>query len=257
VRDALQQQSEGTMQEYKSRVDNCKMQLQEQGVNSNLYWDMGENDWMTSDFVPLVPTSAISGEGVQDILWLLCKIAQEKLWQNLMYCANLQCTVLEVKAIDGLGMTVDVIVVNGVIREGDKVVLCSMDGPVVSEIRGLLTPPPSREMRVKADYEQYVRAPRGAPTTDASNAERAGANNRHQRRGAGGRASQQSPFRALAERQRPTPTPATRSGRAPTTDTNNAERAGEASQQPPSRALAERQRPTSATRIGRTCSERE
>jgi len=155
VRDALAQQTEGTMQEYKSRVENCKMQLQEQGVNSNIYWEMGENDWMSSDFVPLVPTSAISGEGVQDILWLLCKMAQEKMWKQLMYCANLQATVLEVKAIDGLGFTVDVIVVNGVIREGDKIVLCSMDGPVVTEIRGLLTPPPSREMRVKADYQHH------------------------------------------------------------------------------------------------------
>ena len=62
---------------------------------------------------------------------------------------------LEVKAIDGLGMTVDIIVVNGVLREGDKIVLCSMDGPVVSEIRGLLTPPPGREMRVKAEYMHH------------------------------------------------------------------------------------------------------
>lgn len=69
-----------------------------------------------------------------------------------MWHANLQCTVLEVKAIDGLGMTVDVLIVNGYLREGDRAVFCTLDGPVVAEIRGLLTPPPSREMRVKADY---------------------------------------------------------------------------------------------------------
>jgi len=152
IRDALKVQEEGTVQEFRSRADEAKVQLMEQGVNSNIYWEMGDDDWQSSDFVPLVPTSAISGEGVQDILLLLCRMAQEKLWRQLMWCGNLQCTVLEVKAIEGLGMTVDVIVVNGAIREGDKVVLCTMDGPVVSEIRGLLTPPPSREMRVKSDY---------------------------------------------------------------------------------------------------------
>jgi len=69
-----------------------------------------------------------------------------------MWCANLQATVLEVKAIDGLGMTVDVLCVNGYLNEGDKAVFCTLDGPVVTEIRGLLTPPPSREMRIKSEY---------------------------------------------------------------------------------------------------------
>ena len=152
IRDALKEQSEGTLQEFRSRSSDAKVQLQEQGVNSNIYWEMGDDDWTNSDFVPLVPTSAITGEGVQDILLLLCQIAQRKLWQQLMWCANLQCTVLEVKAIDGLGMTVDVLVVNGYLREGDKAVFCTLDGPIVAEIRGLLTPPPSREMRIKSEY---------------------------------------------------------------------------------------------------------
>lgn len=152
IRDALKEQSEGTVQEFRSRANDAKLQLAEQGVNSNIYWEMGDDDWTNSDFVPLVPTSAITGEGVQDILLLLCQIAQRKLWEQLMWCANLQCTVLEVKAIDGLGMTVDVLVVNGYLREGDRAVFCTLDGPIVAEIRGLLTPPPSREMRIKAEY---------------------------------------------------------------------------------------------------------
>ena len=152
IREALKEQPEGTMSEFRSRTTDAKVQLQEQGVNSNLYWEMGDDDWMNSDFVPLVPTSAVTGEGVQDILLLLCQMAQRKLWMQIMWCANLQCTVLEVKQIDGLGTTVDVLVVNGYLREGDKAVFCTLNGPIVTEIRGLLTPPPSREMRVKADY---------------------------------------------------------------------------------------------------------
>ena len=152
IREALKEQEEGTLSEFRSRTADAKLQLQEQGVNSNLYWEMGDDDWRTSDFVPLVPTSAVSGEGVQDVLMLLVQMSQKKLVDQLMWCANLQCTVLEVKAIDGLGMTVDVLVVNGHLREGDKAVFCTLDGPVVVEIRGLLTPPPSREMRVKSEY---------------------------------------------------------------------------------------------------------
>jgi translation initiation factor 5B len=152
IRDALKEQPEGTIQEFRSRTQDAKVQLMEQGVNSNLYWEMGDDDWENSDFIPLVPTSGVTGEGVQDVLLLLCQMAQKKIWRQIMWHANLQCTVLEVKAIDGLGMTVDVLVVNGYLNEGDKAVFCTLDGPIVTEIRGLLTPPPSREMRIKSEY---------------------------------------------------------------------------------------------------------
>lgn len=152
IRDALKEQPENTISEFRTRATNAKVELAEQGVNSNLYWEMGDDDWENSDFIPLVPTSAVTGEGVQDVLMLLCQMAQRKVWRQLMWHANLQATVLEVKAIDGLGMTVDVLVVNGTLKEGDKAVFCTLDGPVVTEIRGLLTPPPSREMRIKSEY---------------------------------------------------------------------------------------------------------
>jgi translation initiation factor 5B len=152
IREALKAQDDGTLSEFRDKAMAAKVQLQEEGVNSNIYWEMGEDDWSSSDFIPIVPTSAITGEGVQDVLLLLCQMGQRKLADQLMWHANLQATVLEVKAIDGLGMTVDVLIVNGHLQEGDKAVFCTLDGPIVTEIRGLLTPPPSREMRVKSEY---------------------------------------------------------------------------------------------------------
>ena len=137
---------------HTSRASNAKLQLQELGVNLNIYWEMGEDDWENSNFVPLIPTSAMTGESVHDILLLLCQILQRKLWRRLMWCTNLQCTVLEVKAINGLGMTVDLMVVNRYLREGDKAVFCTLDGPIVTKICGLLTPLPSWEMRIKSEY---------------------------------------------------------------------------------------------------------
>jgi translation initiation factor 5B len=72
IRDALKVQPEGTIQEFRSRASNAKLQLQELGVNLNIYWEMGEDDWENSNFVPLIPTSAMTGEGIHDILLLLC-----------------------------------------------------------------------------------------------------------------------------------------------------------------------------------------
>jgi len=40
----------------------------------------------------------------------------------------------------GLGTTVDCVLVNGKLREGDKVVLCGLGGPIVTRIKALKTP---------------------------------------------------------------------------------------------------------------------
>ena len=55
----------------------------------------------------------------------------------------------QVKALPGLGTTVDVILVNGTLHEGDQIILAGTEGPIVTQIRGLLMPQPMRELRVK------------------------------------------------------------------------------------------------------------
>lgn len=59
---------------------------------------------------------------------------------------------MEVKKIEGLGTTIDVILVNGRIKEGDRFVLSGFSGVITSQVRGLLTPQPLKELRVKSDY---------------------------------------------------------------------------------------------------------
>lgn len=83
---------------------------------------------------------------------LLVQLTQKLLSDQLLYVSTLQCTVLEVKVIEGLGTTIDCILVNGVLHEGDQIVLCGMNGPIVTNIRALLTPQPLKEMRIKVDF---------------------------------------------------------------------------------------------------------
>ena len=77
----------------------------------------------------------------------LINYAQYYLIKKLMFYNYLQCTVLEVKIIEGLGSTVDVVLLNGTLHEGDRIVVSTLDGPIITSVRALLTPPPNREMR--------------------------------------------------------------------------------------------------------------
>jgi translation initiation factor 5B len=86
---------------------------------------------------------------------LIVQLTQQLMSQKLMFSPYVQATILEVKAIDGLGTTIDVVLVNGELHEGDTIVICSMTGPIVTQIRALLTPPPLREMRIKSDYVHH------------------------------------------------------------------------------------------------------
>lgn len=141
-------QNKGVQNEFRDRLDKTKVAFAEQGFNSELYC---ENKSLAK-FVSLVPTSAHTGEGIPDMLKLLVSLTQERMTNKLMYLSEVECTVLEVKVIEGLGTTIDVVLSNGVLREGDRIVLCGINGAIATNIRALLTPAPLKELRLKSQY---------------------------------------------------------------------------------------------------------
>jgi translation initiation factor 5B len=144
-RESLAKQKPSVQREFEHRLNSTIVAFAEQGLNSVLYY---ENKNFARN-VSLVPTSAITGEGVPDMIMLLVNLTQQRMAESLMYISELECTVLEVKVIEGLGTTIDVVLSNGYLREGDKIVVCGLNGPIVTQIRALLTPQPLRELRIK------------------------------------------------------------------------------------------------------------
>lgn len=146
--ESLALQNKGVQNEFKNRLEQTKVAFAEQGFNAELFY---ENKSMAKN-VSLIPTSAHTGEGIPDMLKLIIQLTQERMVGSLMYLSEVQATVLEVKAIEGFGMTIDVILSNGIIREGDRIVVCGTEGAIVTNIRALLTPAPLKELRVKSQY---------------------------------------------------------------------------------------------------------
>lgn len=146
--DSLALQNKGVMNEFEKRLSDTKIAFAEQGFNAELFY---QNKSMAK-YVSLVPTSAHTGEGIPDMLKLIVQLTQERMVGSLMYLSEVQCTVLEVKAIEGFGMTIDVVLSNGVLHEGDRIVLCGVEGAITTNIRALLTPAPLKELRLKSAY---------------------------------------------------------------------------------------------------------
>jgi len=152
-RESLSKQKPHVLAEFKDRLSQVTVAFAEQGLNTALYWENPD----PRKYISLVPTSAVTGEGIPDLVMNLVNFSQTMLEPRLMFCNYLECTVIEVKVIEGYGTTVDVVLTGGELKEGDTIVVCGLDGPIVTKIRSLLTPHPMKEMRVKGQYLLHKR----------------------------------------------------------------------------------------------------
>lgn len=97
----------------------------------------------------IVPVSAKTGEGIPELLALITGLSQQFMKKRLITSDEPgKGVVLEVREEPGLGMTIDVIVYDGVVKKNDLFVVATRDGPIVSRVRSLLMPRPLQDMRM-------------------------------------------------------------------------------------------------------------
>ena len=99
--------------------------------------------------VSIVPVSALTGEGIPELLMVILGLAQRFLEKQLEISetAPAKGTILEVKEEKGLGTTIDVIIYDGKIKRGDLILLGSKEGVIQTKVRSLLKPKPLDEIR--------------------------------------------------------------------------------------------------------------
>ncbi len=98
--------------------------------------------------VAIVPTSAKTGEGLSELLLVLIGLAQQYLEEQLQTTDGpAKGVVLEVKEEAGLGVTIDAIIYDGVLNQGDTIVVGGLPEPIITHVRALLMPKPLDEIR--------------------------------------------------------------------------------------------------------------
>ncbi len=142
---SLKAQNERVTEVLDTRLYELVGELYKYGFDGDRYDRIGD----FTRTVGIVPISAVTGEGVPDLLMILAGLAQRFLKDNLKLTATGPGvgTILEVKEEKGLGVTLDVILYNGEFNSGDTVIVGTAHEPVVTKIRALLKPKPLTEIR--------------------------------------------------------------------------------------------------------------
>ena len=102
--------------------------------------------------IAIVPISARSGVGIPELLSVLIGLTQQYLKKRLdQEEKDTRGIVLEVNDDVGLGQTANVILIDGTIKKGNKIIVAKRDSVIVTKPKAILLPKPLDEMRDPRD----------------------------------------------------------------------------------------------------------
>lgn len=156
----LKKQSESAVTCIEKKLYEVVGKLSELGFNSERFDRVSD---YTKE-IAIVPTSAITGEGIPELLMVITGISQKFLDESLKIDeeGNAKGTIIEVKLDKGLGKTIDLVLYNGILRQNDIIVVGDLDNPVVTKVKALFEPLPLTEMRDKKAKFMQVKETRAA-----------------------------------------------------------------------------------------------
>lgn len=117
--------------------------------------------WRVKDFtkeVAIVPVSARAGVGIAELLAVLVGLTQQYMVKKLERHTKdaARGIVLESNEETGLGPSANIILLDGILHQGDSIVVGKRDGAISTKIKALLLPKPLDEMRDPRDKFKQV-----------------------------------------------------------------------------------------------------
>ncbi|KZX17153.1 translation initiation factor IF-2 [Methanobrevibacter cuticularis] len=138
-------QAQSVQQELDKRIYEIVGILHKEGFQSERFDRVSD----FSSQITIIPISAKTGEGIIELLAMLLGLAQEYLTEQLKIEENSPAkgTVLEIKEETGLGVTIDTIIYDGIVKKNDEIALMETEDVLTTKIRSILRPLPLEEMR--------------------------------------------------------------------------------------------------------------
>ena len=154
IQRSLEAQSERAESMLNENLYEIIGQLSDAGFSADLYWRV--QDFQKN--IGVVPVSALTAEGIPDLLAVLMGLSQRFMKEEMAIDVHGpgEGTVLEVNDERGFVATIDTVIYDGVLRNGDEVVVGGQDEPIVTEVRALLQPRPLAEIRTEKEFEKVA-----------------------------------------------------------------------------------------------------
>jgi len=148
VSEEMKNQDVNVLEMLDTKIYNVVGSLSRLGYSSEAFWRVKD---FTKELA-IVPVSAVTGVGIPELLAVLVGLAQQFMGRRLeRHTSGARGIVLEINEEVGLGPSANVILLDGIIKHGDVVVVAKRDGAVITKIKALLLPKPLDEMRDPRD----------------------------------------------------------------------------------------------------------
>jgi translation initiation factor 5B len=135
------------------KIYNVVGSLSRLGYNSEAFWRVKD---FTKELA-IVPVSAASGVGIPELLAVMIGLTQQYMTKKLeRRDGAARGIVLEINEEVGLGPSANIILLDGILKQGDHITVAKRDSAIVTKIKALLLPKPLDEMRDPRDKFKVV-----------------------------------------------------------------------------------------------------
>ena len=135
------------------KIYNVVGSLSRLGYNSEAFWRVKD---FTKELA-IVPVSAASGVGIPELLAVMIGLTQQYMTKKLeRRDGAARGIVLEINEEVGLGPSANIILLDGILKQGDHITVAKRDSAIVTKIKALLLPKPLDEMRDPRDKFKLV-----------------------------------------------------------------------------------------------------
>lgn len=153
ITEEIKNQDKVTLDLLDEKIYNVVGSLSRLGFTSEAFWRVKE----FNKEIAIVPISAVTGVGIPELFAVLVGLTQQFLNKRLERKEDhARGIILEINEEIGLGTSANVILIDGIIHQGDSILVAKRENAIVTKVKALLLPKPLDEMRDPRDKFQSV-----------------------------------------------------------------------------------------------------